>query len=511
MDVDQALRDVVKGAGVVYVGLLLEYLTAFLAQWLAARFLDLSDFGGIVTGTAIIDIGANLGVVGLGVALARYLPRTDDEATLLEYVHTGYAIALPVSLLLGGIVAFNAEFFARVVFGDPAVEPSVFVFGLGIPAAALLQLSVGGIRGRKASRYRVYVENLVLPLGRFGLVVAVTLLGLGQFAFATAYALPYLLAGLLATYLFARTLPRVRIVGRVSRVRARELLQFSTPQSFGAVAWFCVRSSDIFILLALLGSEAVAVYGVAYGLARLVLVFSTAFNFLGMPISSALDAEEDSEEVVRINGAILRWLIVLSVPTVFPLVIYPADLLGFVYRSEYAAGGTALAILAAGFAITNVLSTADSMLQAAGRTDLSMANKVIAAAGNIGLNLYLIPRYGLVAAAVTTVFAYVLVHALGFLELKLVVGWVPITRRLVGPTVLGAVVLTCGAAAATWLPTTIPIVIGLTAAVGVSYVLAFGPLVGFTPEEVMIAKDAQRRAGVTIPGLNAVLDRFARS
>jgi peptidoglycan biosynthesis protein MviN/MurJ (putative lipid II flippase) len=136
---------------------------------------------------------------------------------------------------------------------------------------------------------------------------------------------------------------------------------------------------------------------------------------------------------------------------------------------------------------------------------------VIAAAGNIGLNLYLIPRYGLVAAAVTTVFAYVLVHALGFLELKLVVGWVPITRRLVGPTVLGAVVLTCGAVAATWLPTTIPIVIGLTAAVGVSYVLAFGPLVGFTPEEVMIAKDAQRRAGVTIPGLNAVLDRFARS
>jgi O-antigen/teichoic acid export membrane protein len=511
MDVDQALRDVVKGAGVVYVGLLLEYLTAFLAQWLAARFLDLSDFGGIITGTAIIDIGANLGTVGLGVALARYLPRTDDESTLLEYAHTGYAIALPVSLVLGGLVAFNAEFIARSVFADPAVEPSVFVFGLGIPAATLLQLSIGGIRGRKASRYRVYVENLVRPLSRFGLVVTVTLLGFGQFAFATAYALPYLLAGVLATYLFKRTLPGFRVIGRGSRERARELLRFSTPQSFGSVAWFLVRSSDIFLLLAFLGSEAVAVYGVAYGLARLVLVFSTAFNFLGMPISSALDSDGDSEEVVRINGAILRWLVVVSVPTVFPLLVYPADILGFVYRPDYAAGGATLAVLAAGFAVSNVLRPADSMIQAAGRTDLSMANKLIAAAVNVGLNLYLIPRYGIVAAAATTVVAYVLTDALGLIELKLVVGWVPLTRRLVGPVALGVVALITGWAVASVLPVSLLVVVGLTAVVGIGYLVAFVPLVGFMPEEVMIAKDAQKRFGVTVPGLNAILDRYSRS
>lgn len=511
MDADQALRDVVKGAGVVYVGLLLEYLTAFFAQWLAARFLDLSDFGGIVTGTAIIDVGANLGVVGMGVALARYLPRTDDESTLLEYAHTGFMIALPVSLVLGGLVAFNAGFLARVVFNDPAVEPSVFVFGLGIPAAALLQLSIGGIRGRKASRYRVYVENIVRPLSRFGLVVAATVLGLGQIAFATAYAVPYLLAGLLATYLFKRTLPAFRVVGRTSRERALELLRFSTPQSFGSVAWFFVRSSDIFLLLAFLGSEAVAVYGVAYGLARLVLVFSTAFGFLGMPITSALDSEGDEEEVVRINGAILRWLVVLSVPTVFPLVTYPADLLGFVYRAEYAAGGATLAILAGGFAISNVFRPANGMISAAGRTDLSMVNKVTAALVNVGLNLYLIPRYGIVAAAATTVLAYVLTDVLSLLELKFVVGWVPLTRRLVGPIVLGVGVLASGAGVASLLPVSIPIVVALTAAVGLGYLLLFAPLVGFMPEEVMIAKDAQKRFGVTVPGLNAILDRYSRS
>lgn len=511
MDADQALRDVVKGASVVYVGLVLEYLTSFLAQWLAARFLELSDFGGIVTGTAIVDVGANLGTVGLGVALARYLPRADDEFTRLEYAHTGFTIALPVSLVLGVLVALNAGSIAGNVFGDPAVEPSVLVFGLAVPAATLLQVSVGGIRGQQVSRYRVYVENLVRPLTRFGLVVAATLLGLGQFGIATAYAVPYLVAGLLAVYLFKRTLPGFRLFGRVTRETARELLTFSTPQSFGSVAWFLVRSSDIFLILALLGSEAVAVYGVAYGLARLVLMFSTAFNFLGLPISSALDAGEDPDEVVRVNGAILRWLIVLSVPTVFPLVVYPTDLLAFVYRPEYGAGGTTLAVLAAGFAVSNVLRPAGSMLSAAGRTDLAMANSVVAATINIGLNLLLIPRYGIVAAAATTVFAYVLTDTLALAELKLTVGWLPVTRRLVGPTLLGVAVLAAGTAVASVLPTSIPIVIGLTAIVGLVYLIAFAPLVGFTREEIMLAKDAQKRAGVTVPGLNALLDRFGRS
>jgi O-antigen/teichoic acid export membrane protein len=230
-----------------------------------------------------------------------------------------------------------------------------------------------------------------------------------------------------------------------------------------------------------------------------------------MPISSALDSDGDSEEVVRINGAILRWLVVVSVPTVFPLLVYPADILGFVYRPDYAAGGATLAVLAAGFAVSNVLRPADSMIQAAGRTDLSMANKLIAAAVNVGLNLYLIPRYGIVAAAATTVVAYVLTDALGLIELKLVVGWVPLTRRLVGPVALGVVALITGWAVASVLPVSLLVVVGLTAVVGIGYLVAFVPLVGFMPEEVMIAKDAQKRFGVTVPGLNAILDRYSRS
>jgi O-antigen/teichoic acid export membrane protein len=57
-DTDQAIRDVIKGAGVVYVGLFLELLIAFVAQVLAAQYLSVSGFGGLTTGTALLDIGS---------------------------------------------------------------------------------------------------------------------------------------------------------------------------------------------------------------------------------------------------------------------------------------------------------------------------------------------------------------------------------------------------------------------------------------------------------------------
>ena len=77
-DGDQAIRDVIKGASIVSVGLFLELLIAFVAQVIAARYLSAADFGGLTAGSAILDIGAIIAGLGLASGLTRYLPRVDD-------------------------------------------------------------------------------------------------------------------------------------------------------------------------------------------------------------------------------------------------------------------------------------------------------------------------------------------------------------------------------------------------------------------------------------------------
>jgi len=508
----QAVRDIVKGAGVVYGGLVIEIVIAFLAQLLAARFLSISDFGGVTTGTAVVNLGVILGTLGLSQGLVRYLPRLEeDEQRVISLVAT--AIVAPFSIVLGGLVFLNAGFIASDIFGDPTVTVSLRIFGAAIPFGAVLTLMIGGIRGRERSRYQVYVENLVRPLTRFGLVIVAVLLGLAQAGFALAYAVPYVVGSAVATALFFRALPDLRAGLAIPRSRTRELvrelLQYSLPFTISGATGFIYRNSDIFLILFLIDSGAVGVYGVAYAAARLLLMFSTAMNYLGTPVASALDKEDTIGDAVEVYRPVLRWLLLVSLPALLPLVIFPSSFIGSVYRPAYAAGGSALAILAAGFAVHNVFSAHGSLLRSAGYSRPIALNSVLGAVTNVGLNLLLIPEFGVTGAAVATVVSYLLMDALLFGEMLYFTGETPISSDLVAPVVLAVPVYVLVWYVSPSVPGTFLWLVGVTGLAGLGYWVLVLFTVGLRPIDVMILRSAQEQYGLEYDLLEKFIRQFS--
>jgi O-antigen/teichoic acid export membrane protein len=511
-----AIRDLVKGAGVVYTGLLVEVLLAFFAQLLAARYLSLSGFGGLTTGTALVNVGAVVGTAGLGEGLIRYLPRvdTDEERRFITWL--AYLIVVPISVLLGLAVALNAGFIASTVFGDPSVTVSIRIFGLAIPFGALVSLSVNGIRGRKRSRERVYVENFVRPIARFALVAAVVVIGVNQARVASAYAIPYALGGLVATVLFLRSLPNVRQPladlrrgFREYRGLASRFVRYSLPFTLYGAAGFVFRGIDIFLLLGIKGSEAVGTYGVAYAAARLVLMFSTAFNFLGAPISSELEATEGADSMVRVQDAVTRWLVVLSVPAILPFLFFPTEFIAFIYRPRYAPGALALAILSVGFAAHNVLSVQSNLLRGMGSSDRMATYNVVAAVVNVGLNLWLIPRYSFVGAAVATVVAYLVKDLLMTYRVKVETGTLAISRGVLVPAALAVPLYGAGVGLARVFPKTFPGLLAFSAVLALAYVVAIVLVQGFTEEEVMLVDSVEERFEVDLGPVSTLVRRFS--
>ena len=511
-----AVRDLVKGAGVVYTGLLVEVLLAFFAQLLAARYLSLSGFGGLTTGTALVNVGAVVGTVGMHEGLIRYLPRVDSDEEKRFLTWIAYVIVLSVSTVLGLLVTLNAGFVAGVVFGDPSVTVSIRIFGLAIPFGALVSLSVNGIRGQKRTRERVYVENFVRPLARFALVAAVVIIGVNQARIATAYAVPYALGALVATVLLLRSLPDVtrpladlRRGFREHRALAWRFVRYSVPFTFYGAAGFVFRGIDIFLLLGMKGSEAVGTYGVAYAAARLVLMFSTAFNFLGAPISSELEATEGAAGMVGVQDAVTRWLVVLSVPAILPFLFFPTEFISFIYRPRYAPGALALAILALGFAAHNVLSVQSNLLRGIGSSDRMATYNVIAAVLNVGLNLWLIPRYSFVGAAAATVVAYLVKDLLMTYRVKVETGTLALSRGVLVPAALAVPLYGAGAVVAGAFPESFPGLLAFSAVLALAYVVAIVLVQGFTEEEVMLVDSVEERFGVDLGPLSTLVRRFS--
>ena len=228
-----------------------------------------------------------------------------------------------------------------------------------------------------------------------------------------------------------------------------------------------------------------------------------------MPIASKLESDEQFTEALNVNESILRWLGIVSVPVLFPMLVYPSHVIRFIYRADYATGWPALVVLAAGFAVHNVFSANRSLLTAIGRTKVIMLNNALAGGVNLGLNLYLIPRYGITGAAVATVASYLLRDLVVLAELKHLTGRLTITRRVLAPLALAVPVFAAGSYLSTLLPISIVVVGALTAVVGLTYALLIVVVLGFAPEEVMLLRSAEEKYGLSLGPLDDIVDRFS--
>lgn len=506
-DLDQAIRDVFKGASVVTFGLVLQLFIAFVAQVIAARYLSVGDFGGLTAGTALLDIGAIVGGLGLASGLTRYLPRV-EAAEKRMLVSATVLISVATSTVLGAAIALNASFVATELFGDPNVEVSIRIFGAAIPFSTLLNLAVGGIRGQERSTYWVIVKNVVHPITRISLVVAAVLYGLGQAGVAGAYAVPYVISGFVGLALLYRTLPRARTEFHIDRIE--EVTRYSLPFIISGISGFVYRSIDIFLILYFLSDSATGIYGVVYAATSFMGLFSTAFNFLSMPIASRLEKEGPIEDVMELFQTVVRWLLIVSVCGLVPLGVYATDFIVIVYQSKYAEGGIVLSVLAVGFAAKNVLSVHNSILEAVGRSRVLSVNSAVAAVTNVLLNVVLIPRMGILGAAVATVFSFMLRDGLAAIQVYLGLNETPLTWTTVRPLVLGVpFLLVVWGLVAPATPTTFLWLAGITAVTGLTYVVAVLLAFGLSPTEVMVIRSAQEQYGLGLSHLDWLIRRLS--
>ncbi|WP_460921626.1 flippase [Salinarchaeum chitinilyticum] len=504
---DQAVRDIVKGAGVVYGGLVAQMALAFLAQRFAAVHLSISGFGGLTTGTALLSLGGIVAGLGLSSGLTRYLPRIEaaEKRPIATYL---FAFTIPVGISLAAVTVVYADFIAAEIFRDPSVASSIRVFGAAIPFAAIMNLAIGGIRGQKISRFRVYVRNLLHPASRFALIIVAVVIGAGQAGFAVAYAIPFVVGAAIATVLFERTLPEDGD-STAARNRLPEIVRYSLPFTVSGLASFIYRSIDIFLLLYFVGSTAVGIYGVAYALARLLAMFSTAASYLGTPVSSELESEDRLSDAVEVQQEFARWLTIASGMALVPMVIFSDEIIAIIYRPGYAVGGSALAILAVGFAVKNVLLTHGPLMEALGLSKLSAFNTTSAAGVNLGLNLLLIPQYSYTGAAIATTVSFLVLGLLPVLEVKYISGFTTMGWKVANPIAILLPLTGLLYLVSTYVPTSLFWIFGVCVVFSTLYFAAIFFLLGLTETEIMILESFQDKYGIENRLLSYLIRRFS--
>ena len=504
---DDAIRGILKGAGVIYTGLFLNMAIAFVAQRFAAVHLSVGGFGSLLSGTALLDIGAVVAGLGLASGLTRYLPRVDkkQKRPIVKYT---FIFVLPFSIVISVPTVLFADSIATVLFDDADLTVSLRIFAATIPFAAALNLAIGGIRGQMISRYQVYIKDILHPSIRFGLIMFAVVVGAGQAGFAAGYAIPYIVGAFVAIALLWRVLPSGTGVGAESNIFS-EVVRYSLPFTVTGLASFIYRSIYIFLILYLLGSRAVGMYGVAYAFAQLIGMFSTAFNYLSTPVSSQLENDDRVYEAVGVQETIARWIIIATIAALVPISLFASEFLQLIYRPAYGEAGVVLIILAIGFAIKNVLQTHGPILEALGKSKLSALNTSLAATVNVIVNIALIPRYGIEGAALATTLSFVVLGILPTMEVQYFTGTTSISRRIITPIIVAVPLTAVAIPTFQMVPQTLLWIVAVSVVFALSYIIIIIVTLGFTQEDVMVIRSVEDKYDIPLGPLDIVLRRFS--
>jgi len=185
------------------------------------------------------------------------------------------------------------------------------------------------------------------------------------------------------------------------QVPARAIFAFTIPVLLSDLV--AMHSAvDVFLLGHFHSTSEVAAFRVVLSAARLNTMMLSIFALLYTPSAARLFAKTDYAGINTLYWRMAVWMAVLSFP-IFAMTFCMAEpLTVFLYGARYQRSGMILAFLSLGY-YSNVLSGFNGdTLRVLGKVRYVVRISLIAAVTNVAVNLFLIPRYGALGAAIGT-------------------------------------------------------------------------------------------------------------
>ena len=414
------MRAVARGGAANLAGALVTAAAQFALTLLVTRSVSGTLAGIFFTVTSIFLVVVVVANFGANTGLVYFLARQragDDTWTTRQLLRAGFRPTIALSLALAAALFALAGPLSVSIAPGASDTGTVLLrtVALFIPLASLESLGVAATRGAGSMRPNVLISLVARPIGQLVLVLGVLLLG-GAAQLGAAWAFPYLPAALAGLWWMRRLLARPpaaaaapvapsptpaqgAVTPHRSRSAYRAFWRFSSARAVTSIMQIAMQRLDIVLVAVLASPRDAAVYMAA---TRFVVVGQMATNSLMMatqPRLASAIARSAGREIRDLYQISTAWLVTLSWPLYLLSIVF-ADTLLRLFGKEYASGGVVLALVAVAMLASTAFGMVDTILTMSGRAGLNLVNTAVGLVIQIGLDLLLIPRIGIVGAAV---------------------------------------------------------------------------------------------------------------
>lgn len=423
---------------------------SFALTVLASRWLQPRQAGEFFELVALFTIGSNTLGLGADTGLTRWIASARAVGGLND-------IRRIVLIALGPVLIFGVAVGAGVWLAAPelahlllkALPPAqgtsdIRIVAPLIPLGALSTCLIAAARGFGRMWPYLAIEGVGKPVMRIVLVVVALVAGWGLRGALAGWSLPVAVGMIASWVIFSRMIAmQVPAAGQpfgagVRNGLARPFWRFTAPRGLATV--FQVTALWIGVLLVgiMLDSYDAGLYSAVSRLAMIGTLALEATRLAIAPELGGLLAKHEHKRAGAVYQSATGWLMLASWPLYLLFAIFPAVALG-IFGHKYLTGAASLSlvILAGAMLVNTGTGNVTVVLLMGGKSYLNVVNTVAALTVNVGLNLILLPRIGLVGAAIAWAASIIVDNLAAVGEVWYLMGIKP-----VGPTYARVILIT---------------------------------------------------------------------
>lgn len=403
-----------KHYSIYTVGKVLGVISSLVLLPLFTKKIPQEEFG--VVGILWLAVPILTRLINLGVDVAvtlKFFKLTHKE--LSNYLYNALLIILLLSLGIWLLFYFNISWVKLLL--DESINKQLFtVFFFSIFSAVLLTMMNAFLQlSGKASQNVIFslLPPIITSAVTYYLIIFIEP---SYSSYIYGMATGNGIFGLVALFYFFRkySIKHFKSSWRISK----NLLKIGIPVLPGTLAGLTLAAGDRYIIKYFLGLEAVAIYIYGYRFSEYILssIFQPFQKSIG-PIIMEKAARDFKAATVYSQTMASKTVLYVSI--IVALIIIPfKDVMLLLSSNSYDMSYTIFLIALFGILISNISNIYSILFNHLERMDLNMALGIICALLNVGLNIWLIPIYGIIAAAYTTVLSFIVVLILSIFLLN---------------------------------------------------------------------------------------------
>jgi len=413
-----------RGIFISVFGSFLLAISSMLLAPIYTRILTPSDYGILGSLTPMLSLLERIiNMMTIGAVMYYFIQMREKPDDLRVMLGTQWIITWLCAALVGILFIFTGPWLFRLVFNDVTFP----FFKYGIPMLMYLIISpasymLEGLYRAREARVQIAVLGNVTFFVQFGLMVWF-LVGLGMGAAGQIWAKAITLL-VLAVPAILLTLPYLTL--KFNSVFARLSFSYSLPIMPNTFTAWMLNLSDRFFVVHFSGLAQAGLYSFGYTCGTAMLAVVSSLQGVWGPVY--LDAAKNRSDASQILGRqVNAWSLLLCYIAASGILLAP-EIVHIIANERYWPSVPYIGPVILGYLLSGLYTFPALAFQHTRKNGTLSIFKIISASANIGLNFWLVPLYGALAAAWNTAISFgllmVLVYIFGLRLIPLKINWV---------------------------------------------------------------------------------------